>query len=293
MLPERPTLGAWFQGNNTAAHRAGSLSPPPPASSADAAMTVNNGITMVTNLAVNDSSDSDTDLEENAREHKRQLSDSGTKEDLDEVPKRMKTVPVSARSFPNCDKSATPRALPATGDHTFGPGAASSSSSDLTALQQECEWLRRTVEDHAKTVAEKEAQAITRQREDMQKFEAMLNQRMDEKLQQHTEENRIHLSAMMEEKLKLTFDASAAHTSAVVQSSQKEITAELTNTMQNLLGGFMSKLDGKTREKKRATKSTKAKDEDMSPSPSSSDSDGSDGQRSSQQRGQKRTKGGK
>ena len=278
-------------------------------------MTVNTGAALVTNLAVNDSSDSDTDLEENLRDFKRQLSDSGTKAEqmadepnADEIPKRMKTASTYASpvgegmNLPSAlpatgDHSFGPGAalgaLPATGDHTFGPGAASSSSSDLTALQQECEWLRRAVEDQAKIAAEKEAQAITRQREDMQKFEAMLNQRMDEKLQQHTEENRIHLSAMMEEKLKLTFDASAAHTSAVVQSSQKEITAELTNTMQNLLGGFLSKIDGKAREKKRATKSTKAKDEDMSPSPSSSDSDGSDGQRSSQQRGQKRTKGGK
>ena len=116
----------------------------------------------------------------------------------------------------------------------------------------------------------------------MAKFEAMLNQRMDEKLQQHSEENRAHLSAMMEEKLKLTFDASAAHTSAVVQSSQREITTELTNTMNALLGGFMDKFQKKERRKK--------KDEEM-PVPSSSDSSTSEEDKEVRPKSQKRTKG--
>ena len=160
---------------------------------------------------------------------------------------------------------------------------AASSSTELAQLKEECSFLRQTVEAQAKLAEEKETATQRKHQEDMANFEAMLNKRMDEKLQQHSEENRAHLSAIMDEKLQMTFDAAAAHTSKVVQNSQKEIT----ESMNMMLSGFLTKLDlnkGKARRGKKT-------DAEMPTAPETSSSSSSDDDEQTRTRGQKRTKG--
>ena len=278
--PARPTLNAWF----------GNAQPPQTtAPSPEAQRTQPQGLTVIRSMTVNDT-DSDSELEGDGRGDKRTLPIGNStdfpplgpepeQEAEEETAKRIRKDPQPAVTAAPREESTTPTEMPAIGSHPCGPGAASSST-DLSALKDGYQWLRQTVESQALKAAERERLAEEKHREEMAKFEAMLNQRMDEKLQQHSEENRVHLSAMMEEKLKLTFDAAAAHTSSVVQNSQKQITTELTNTMNTLLGGFMDKLQKKERRKK--------KDEEMSVPSSTNPSSEED---EVQPKSQKRTKG--
>ena len=161
--------------------------------------------------------------------------------------------------------------------------SAASSSTELAQLKEECSFLRQTVEAQARLAEEKDSAMQRKHQEDMANFEAMLNQRMDEKLQQHSEENRAHLSAIMDEKLRMTFDAAAAHTSTVVQNSQKEIT----DSMNTMLSGFLSKLDLN----KGKTKKGKKTDAEMPAAPESSPSSTSEDEEKTRTGGQKRTKG--